>query len=161
HRVLGKTGEEVPILGYGSAPGGMGLSDEDAIALCHKVIDLGVTYIDTAPGYGRAHVQLGHVMAERRDKVFLVTKTAADEAEQVLKILEKALKDLQTDHVDLVYVHSMGHRDVDQVLGSDGRLDAICRDYRAQCSLEDRPRVAGGGYRCGDARYESRGSLYL
>ncbi|MDE2697630.1 MAG: aldo/keto reductase, partial [Gemmatimonadota bacterium] len=50
HRVLGKTGERVPILGYGSAPGGMGLSDEDAIALCHKVIDLGVTYIDTAPG---------------------------------------------------------------------------------------------------------------
>ncbi|MCY3871747.1 MAG: aldo/keto reductase [Gemmatimonadetes bacterium] len=125
HRVLGKTGERVPILGYGSAPGGMGLSDEDAIALCHKVIDLGVTYIDTAPGYGRAHVQLGQVMAERRDEVFLVTKTAADEAEQALKILENGLKDLQTDHVDLVYVHSMGRRDVDRVLAPDGALAGL------------------------------------
>ncbi len=125
HRVLGKTGERVPILGYGSAPGGMGLSDDDAIALCHKAIDLGVTYIDTAPGYGRAHVQLGQVMAERRDEVFLVTKTPADEAEQVLEMLENGLKDLQTDQVDLVYVHSMGKRDVDRVLAPDGALAGL------------------------------------
>ena len=125
HRVLGKTGERVPILGYGSAPGGMGLSDDDAIALCHKAIDLGVTYIDTAPGYGRAHVQLGHVMSERRDEVFLVTKTLADEAEEALEILEKGLKDLQTDYVDLVYVHSMGNRNVDRVLAPDGALAGL------------------------------------
>ena len=111
-------------------------------------------------------------MAERRDEVFLVTKTAADEAEQALKVLENGLKDLQTDHVDLVYVHSMGHRDVDRVLAPDGALAGLREaqrrgwtrfvgGYRTQCSLEDRPRVAGGGYRCGDARYQSRGSLYL
>ena len=47
-RVLGKTGERVPVLGLGTGPGGMGLGDDDAVALYHLAIDLGVTYIDTA-----------------------------------------------------------------------------------------------------------------
>lgn len=125
HRVLGKTGVRVPILGYGSAPGGIGMDDDEAISLCHMAIDHGVTFIDTAPGYGRAHLQLGQVMASRRDEVFLVTKTPADDGDTALSMLEKGLKDLQTDHVDLVYVHSMGNRDVDRVLDSDGALEGL------------------------------------
>lgn len=125
HRVLGKTGVRVPVLGYGSAPGGIGMDDDEAISLCHAAIDHGVTFIDTAPGYGRAHLQLGHVMAGRRDEVFLVTKTPADDAAAALSILEKGLRDLQTDHVDLVYVHSMGNRDVERVLASDGALEGL------------------------------------
>jgi len=124
-RVLGKTGEKVPILGLGTGPGGMGLDDDDAVALYHCAIDLGVTYIDTAPGYDRAQVQLGRVMAERRDEVFLVSKTLADDADKALQILEKSLKDLQTDCVDLVYVHSLGNRDVDRVLSPDGSLAGL------------------------------------
>ncbi len=125
HRILGKTGVRVSILGYGSAPGGIGMGDDDAISLCHKAIDLGVTYIDTAPGYGRAHLQLGQVMESRRDEVFLVTKTPADDAAEALSMLEKGLKDLQTEQVDLVYVHSMGNRDVDRVLAPDGALAGL------------------------------------
>ncbi len=124
-RVLGKTGVRVPILGYGSAPGGIGMDDDEAISLCHVAIDHGVTFIDTAPGYGRAHLQLGQVMAGRRDEVFLVTKTPADDADSALSMLEKGLRDLQTDHVDLVYVHSMGNRDVDRVLASNGALEGL------------------------------------
>ena len=55
---LGKTGAQVPLLGLGTAPGGMGLDDADAIALFERAIDLGVTYVDTAPGYERAQGQL-------------------------------------------------------------------------------------------------------
>ena len=124
-RVLGKTGEQVPILGLGTAPGGMGLRDEDAVALIHQAIDLGVTYLDTAPGYRRAQVQLGQVMAERRKEVFLVTKTGAEEGKKALEILEQSLKDLRTDHVDLTFVHSLGGRDVDQVLAPDGSLAGL------------------------------------
>lgn len=124
-RMLGKTGEPVPMLGYGSAPGGMGLKDEEAIALCHKVIDLGVTYIDTATGYGRAQAQLGEVMRERRREVFLVTKTHTAEGPKALEILEGNLKLLQTDHVDLTFVHSLGGLDVDRVLAKDGALAGL------------------------------------
>lgn len=124
-RMLGKTGELVPMLGYGSAPGGMGLKDEDAVALCHLAIDLGVTYIDTAPGYERAQKQLGEVMRTRRDEVFLVTKTGAQDAEKALSILEQSLKDLQTNHVDLTLVHSLGGMDVDRVLAPTGSLAGL------------------------------------
>ncbi len=124
-RLLGKTGERVPILGLGTAPGGLGMEDGDAIALYHRAIDLGVTYLDTAPGYGRAQVQLGAVMGQRRDEVFLVTKTATSKGCEALRILEQSLRELQTDQVDLTYVHTLGNQDVDEVLAPDGSLAGL------------------------------------
>ena len=53
-RRLGKSGERVPVLGMGTGPGGSGLEDADSIRLYETAIDRGVTYVDTAPGYGRA-----------------------------------------------------------------------------------------------------------
>lgn len=124
-RVLGKTGERVPIIGLGTGPGGFGLPDEDAMALYHTAIDRGVTYIDTAPGYGRAHAQLGEVMRERRDEVFLVTKTFTPERDKALEILGQSLRDLQTDCVDLVYAHCVGSYDSQQALSEQGVLAGL------------------------------------
>jgi aryl-alcohol dehydrogenase-like predicted oxidoreductase len=124
-RRFGETGDSVPLLGLGSAPGGMGLPDVEAIELYHAALDLGVTYLDTAPGYERAQEQLGHVMQKRRDEAFLVTKTFAAEGTKATEILEQSLRDLQTDQVDLAFVHSVSSLDVDQVLAPDGSLVAL------------------------------------
>jgi predicted aldo/keto reductase-like oxidoreductase len=124
-RVLGKTGERVPILGLGTGPGGMGMPNNEAIELYHQAIDLGVTYIDTAPSYERAHEQLGEVLCERRDEVFIVTKTLTAEGDRALEILEQSLKTLRVENVDLTFVHHMGGLDVDTVLSKDGSLAAI------------------------------------
>ena len=64
-------------------------------------------------------------MRQRRDEVFLATKTEVDTAEEALRVLEKGLGDLQTDHADLVYVHHMGGRDVEKVLGPEGALAGL------------------------------------
>ena len=124
-RLFGKTGEEVPILGLGTAPGGMGLPDTEAIDIIHTAIDNGVTYLDTAPAYGRAQVQLGEVLPERRDEVFVVTKTLTESADEALEVLENNLSDLKTDHVDLTFVHSIGSLDVDAILAPDGALAGL------------------------------------
>ncbi len=124
-RVFGKTGVEVPILGLGTAPGGMGLPDTEAIDIIHAAIDSGVTYLDTAPAYGQAQVQLGEVLRERRDDVFVVTKTLTDSADEALKILENSLDELKTDHVDLTFVHSVGSLNVDAILAPDGALAGL------------------------------------
>ena len=124
-RQLGRTGQSVPILGLGTGPGGMGMADQDAIDLYHRAIDLGVTYIDTAPGYGRAHQQVGQVMASRRDEVFLASKVPTDTAEDMLKGLEQGLADLHTDCVDLAYIHHLGNRDLDVVLSEAGSLAGL------------------------------------
>ena len=130
-RVLGKTGELVPILGLGTAPGGIGMEDEAARALFEQAIDLGLTYIDTAPAYKNAQKQLGALLQRRRSEVFLVTKTGTTSASEARRILEQSLQDLQTSQVDLTYVHSVGSLDVDEVLGKDGALEGL-RQAQAQ-----------------------------
>ena len=122
---FGKTGEHVPLLGLGTAAGGMGLEDADAIALFERAIDLGVTYIDTAPGYERAQTQLAQVVPRRRDELFLVSKAHTAHYQEALDIVEKTLDTLGTDHLDLMYVHSLGHLDVEQVLAKDGAIAGL------------------------------------
>ncbi|MCY3666344.1 MAG: aldo/keto reductase [Gemmatimonadetes bacterium] len=123
--IFGKTGEHVPLLGLGTAPGGFGLADADAIALFERAIDLGVTYIDTAPGYERAQSQLAHIVPHCRGELFLVSKAHTAHYQEALDIVEKTLETLGTDHLDLVYVHSLGHLDVEQVLAKDGALAGL------------------------------------
>jgi predicted aldo/keto reductase-like oxidoreductase len=120
HRRFGKTEEQVPVIGLGTGPAGMGLSDEEAVALYHAAIDRGVTYLDTAPGYGRAHLQLGQVLPTRRDEVFLATKCYAGTAADALRIHEQSLADLRTDLVDLLYAHCVGSFDPEQLLAPHG-----------------------------------------
>lgn len=129
-RVLGKTGVRVPIIGYGSAPTGTRRELKDAIALYNEAIDLGVTYLDTAPdftGYGAAQVQLGHVLKDRRKEVFLVTKCHEPNGDAALRLLEKNLKELQTDHADLVYAHSIGSDKMElaAVMGTGGVMETL------------------------------------
>src|SRR4028119_255913 len=111
HRPLGKTGVRVPILGYGTAPlGHIKLMDAPLIhksaRLLNHAIDRGITYLDTSPDYGSQH-KVGEVMATRRSEVFLATKINKRRRDDVLKELRQNLKELQTDHVDLVQIHEV------------------------------------------------------
>jgi predicted aldo/keto reductase-like oxidoreductase len=119
-RRFGKTEERVPVVGLGTGPAGMGLPDAEAVALYHAAIDRGITYLDTAPGYGRAHVQLGEVLPSRREEVFLATKCYAATAADALRIHEQSLRDLRTEHVDLLYAHCVGSFEPEQLLAPDG-----------------------------------------
>lgn len=126
-RVLGRTGERVPVLGMGTAPGGSGLPDAEAIELYEMAIDRGVTYIDTAPAYGRAQEQLGQVVPRHRDDIFLVTKTPTADGAEAERQLEDSLRVLGTDTVDLCFVHSVGNQDVEAVLADNGALAGLRR----------------------------------
>ncbi len=110
-RLLGKTGERISILGFGTAAAGTRLNLRDAVRLYEEALNLGVTYFDTAPefaGYGHAQKQLGYLLKNRRKEVFLVTKCWEPDGEDALKLLQQNLRELQTDFADLVFVHSVG-----------------------------------------------------
>jgi aryl-alcohol dehydrogenase-like predicted oxidoreductase len=135
-RVLGKTGVKIPILGLGTVALG-NLSDrKDAEALLNKAIDLGVRYIDTAPGstrvavftgYGRAQRYLNGVLRERRKEVFLVTKCLETEGDKTIELLRKSLKELGVEQVDLAHTHSIGHAvyELDNLVADKGPMAAL------------------------------------
>ena len=80
NRTLGRTGVSVSEIGFGAwAIGGSWgeQKEEDSIAALHRALDLGCNFIDTAAGYGdgRSERIIGKVLKERKETVFVATKT--------------------------------------------------------------------------------------
>jgi len=128
-RTLGKTGVKVPALALGTWPCGMcrQISVKQIARLVGECLDLGITYIDTARAYRKAEDGIGLGLGSRRGEVFLTTKVWADTAEEAKESLETSLRKLKTDHVDLLFLHSVGSRDLDRVLAPGGALEYLLK----------------------------------
>lgn len=100
-RTLGKTGQKVTVLGFGC----MTTSDASVI---EQAADAGITYFDTARGYqnGNNERMVGAALKSRRDKITLSSKTPGKTKAEALANLDKSLSELQTDHLDIWYLHS-------------------------------------------------------
>ena len=79
---------------------------KDAVHLLRKAYDNGVTFFDTARWYTDSEHKVGTAFAGMRDKVFIATKTGAQNAEDFYKDLETSLGNLQTDYIDLYQFHN-------------------------------------------------------
>jgi uncharacterized protein len=113
-RTLGRTGAKVSILAFGCGSRFLAYKDEDkASQALNHAIDLGITYLDTAYAYGdgESETRVGKVMASRRKDVWLATKIPDRTRDEFMRRLEASLKRLQTDHVDLVHIHSLRQAD--------------------------------------------------
>jgi len=130
-RVLGNTGARVSILAMGGGSRFLMYQDEDkALEALNRAFDLGITYMDTAYGYGNglSETRVGKVMKTRRKGIFLATKINARKAEEAQRILEGSIKRLQTDHVDLIHVHSLtDENDLAAVEAPDGVLKVVLK----------------------------------
>lgn len=128
-RTLGRTGRTVSMLVFGSGSRFlMYKSDDEAIAALNKALDLGINYVDTAYGYGngKSETRVGKVMATRRKDVFLATKVNARKGDEAMRIIDGSLKRLQTDHVDLLHIHSLTTADdLAEIEANDGVLKVL------------------------------------
>src|SRR5580658_6269412 len=109
-RVLGKTGARVSILAMGGGSRFLQYDEGQAAEAVHKVLDLGVTYIDTSDDYGQNHLserRIGAAIKGRRDRIFLATKVSTRVPDEVPRGVELSLQCLQVDHVDLLHIHSI------------------------------------------------------
>ena len=126
-RVLGKTGEQITILGLG----GEGLlrtydREEEALALIHRAFDLGITYFESARAYAASESYYGMALQERRRKVFLASKSHERTGDGALKHLEATLKNMKTDFLDLWMVHDVRTpKDLDLIFGPKGAIRAF------------------------------------
>jgi hypothetical protein len=141
-RALGRTGHMVGIYSLGGqatleTPG----KEELSVQIINRAIDLGINYIDTAAWYGRptatitqdeAHghseKNIGQVMKNRRKEVFLATKTHDRTYDGSMRLMEKSLKNLQTDHIDLWQIHNVKGAEIDALdkfFAADGVVKAM------------------------------------
>jgi uncharacterized protein len=108
-RPLGATGVMVSALGLGGYHIGKMKSERDAVHIVHAAIDAGITFMDNAWEYheGRAETLMGKGIADRRERVFLMTKvcTHGRGKREAMRQLEQSLRRLRTDVLDLWQVH--------------------------------------------------------
>ncbi len=129
-RSFGKTGVKVPILAFGGGSRYLMYQNADeAIAVLNHAIDLGISYIDTAHEYGEhgeSELRIGEVMKTRRNEVVLATKFIARKSDEAKRMIESSLQRLQTDHVDVLHIHSLGRaEDLAAIEAPDGALKAL------------------------------------
>jgi hypothetical protein len=124
YRVLGKSGLRVSTLGLGGSEiGYQAVAQKTVDKILNTALDAGINLIDTAECYAESEVLVGKAIAGRRAEVVLMTKCGhaplKSVADRVLgyaqpdwhpamlaRSIERSLKNLRTDHVDLMQFHS-------------------------------------------------------
>ena len=130
-RNLGKTGYKVGIFSLGGQAALEKPNNFDAaVPIIERALDLGVNYIDTSSIYGGperwSEQYVGRVMKTRRHDAFLATKTKERTREGSLRMIEKSLALLNTDHIDLWQLHDIGlPEDVNAVFAEGGAMEAL------------------------------------
>lgn len=120
-RQFGKTDMKISVLGFGGAEIGFeGATQEIVTRLLHDALDAGLNVIDTAECYPNSEELIGQAVAGRRNDFYLFTKcghpdnpaTGDWRPESLLRTIERSLKRLKTDRVDLVQLHSCSEADL-------------------------------------------------
>ncbi len=120
HRDFGKTGLSVAVLGFGGSEIGYEKTDDATVSkLLNAALDAGLNVVDTAECYIDSEEQIARAIGHRRKDFYIFTKVGhwIDEGkdqhwgwskEGVLRSIERSLKRLKTDYVELVQLHSCG-----------------------------------------------------
>lgn len=175
----GRTGLSVTRIGLGGFPfGGVNTARgwdpfstkgrATAVATVRAALDAGISYIDTAPGYGDGNSEsiIGEAIHGRRDEVVLATKVgyAGMAPADVVASVRASLRRLRTDVIDIIQFHGgmYSPEDVNHVL-NDGLLDALL-DLRQKGAVRfvgftteepwtGRPLIASGRFDVVQLRY--------
>ncbi len=102
---LGKTGIITDKNGFGALPI-QRISVEEAVKLVKKAYNAGFTFFDTARAYTDSEIKLGEAFDGIRDRVFIASKTQAQNGEDLKKDLDTTLKNLRCEYLDLYQFHN-------------------------------------------------------
>ncbi len=126
-RTLGKTGVEVTVIGLG----GEGILrtfgyEQEAYRLINRAIDLGINYFESARAYSGSESYYGLALRERRNGIFLTSKSHARDKKGAMNHLRETLTNMKTDYLDLWQVHDVRtDADMKKIFGPGGALEAF------------------------------------
>jgi aryl-alcohol dehydrogenase-like predicted oxidoreductase len=115
YRKLGKTDMNVSVLGFGGWEiGYQHTSLRTVKKIFNEALDAGVNVIDTAECYATSEEVIGEAVGKRRNDFYLLTKCGHESGwsypdwrpESLLRSIQRSLKRLKTDHLDLIQLHS-------------------------------------------------------
>jgi aryl-alcohol dehydrogenase-like predicted oxidoreductase len=135
YRQLGRTGEEVSIIGLGGHHIGRQKEEKDSIAIIRTAIDAGINFLDNCWDYhdGGSEVRMGKALADGyRRKAFLMTKIDGRTKKAARQQLDESLRRLKTDVIDLVQHHEIIRlEDPDRVFAEGGAQEALLEAKKA------------------------------
>ena len=111
----------------------------EAVAVIHRALDQGVNYCDSAPAYASSLDYYGAALGDRRQEIFLASKTHDRTRDGSLRLLDESLARLRTDHLDLWQLHDLRtSQDLRTIFSKGGALEALL-----QAKAEGRVRFLG------------------
>jgi aryl-alcohol dehydrogenase-like predicted oxidoreductase len=126
-RTLGKTGQKLTCIGMGGARFHL-IPFEEGVALVRRAYELGINYFDMARSYwnGRAEEVYGAAIPAFRKKICLTSKTGQRTRKGAEAELERSLKIMKTDYLDLWQMHGVNLKeDIARILAPGGALEAF------------------------------------
>src|SRR5436305_10328126 len=135
YRSLGRTGEEVSVIGLGGHHIGRQKEEKDSIEIIRAAIDAGINFMDNCWDYhdGGSEIRMGKALKDGyRKKVFLMTKIDGRTRVAAAKQIEDSLRRLQTDVIDLLQHHEVLRlEDPDRIFAEGGAQEALLAAKKA------------------------------
>jgi predicted aldo/keto reductase-like oxidoreductase len=128
---LGRTEMIVTKLGFGGIPI-QRVSEEEAVAVVKKCLELGINYLDTANGYTTSEERIGKAIKGKREGLFIASKSMGRTREDIEKHLKLSLERLGTDYIDLYQFHNVSNAEA---------LETIVDPNGPRAALEDAKRA--------------------
>jgi len=134
-RTLGRTGEEVSMVGLGGYHIGSQKDEQESIRIIRTALDSGINFLDNCWDYngGQSEVRMGKALRDGyRQRAFVMTKIDGRTKKAAAEQIEESLRRLQTDHIDLLQFHEIIRmEDPDRVFAAGGGIEAAVEAKKA------------------------------
>ena len=135
YRMLGRTGEEVSVIGLGGYHLGKQSDANESIRIIRTGIDEGITFLDNCWDYngGESEIRMGRALRDGyRRKAFLMTKVDGRNKATAVAQMNESLRRLQTDRIDLLQFHEViRDSDPDRIFAKGGAMEAVLEAQKA------------------------------
>jgi len=122
---LGRTNMMVTKLGFGGIPI-QRVSEEEAVTVVRRCLELGITFIDTANAYTTSEERIGKALIGQRERPIIATKTGHRQRDGVERHLKLSLEHLGVDCIDLYQFHGVSDSNaLEMVLDPKGPMAAM------------------------------------
>ena len=118
-RIIGKTGWSVSAISFGAIKLPR-ISLKESEILLNRALDSGINYIDTADCYGDSEEKIGQLLQKRRQEFYLSTKVDERDGPGVRAKLDRCLKRLRTEWIDLLFFHDVRGGEYERIFAAGG-----------------------------------------